>query len=256
MDVLPPPLNWEDTKTRICDFLDRIMQDTKTAGFVLGLSGGVDSATVAYLAAQRHSDQTLGILMPDAAVTPDSETDDGRMVAGATGISHTTIPIDDIMAAYSKLDGDKRTFGNLRARTRSSILYHHANHANRLVLGSTDMSELILGYYTKFGDGAADATPIAHLYKTQVRLLAKHLGVPSHIYDKKSSPHLWPGHDAEEELGASYHTIDQILYGTHCMHLDAQTCAEAAGISAETVRHILDISNRNSHKRGGPLRLQ
>lgn len=256
MDTLPPPLNWEDAKTRVCDFLDHIMRETGTAGFVLGLSGGVDSAAVAYLAAQRHRDRTLGILMPDASVTPRSETDDGCTVADATGISHATIPIDGIMDAYAKLGGDRRVFGNLRARVRSSILYHHANRDNRLVLGSTDLSEYMLGYYTKFGDGAADAVPIAHLYKTQVRLLAKHLGVPSRIYDKKSSPHLWPGHDAEEELGAPYHTIDRILYGTHHMRLDAHPCASAAGTPVETVRRILDISNRNSHKRGGPLRLQ
>ena len=256
MDILPPHLGWELAGTQICDFLDHTIQDTKTNGFVLGLSGGVDSATVAYLAARRHRDQTLGILMPDSAVTPDSETDDGRAVAEATGISHTTIPIDDIMAAYSKLDGDRQTLGNLRARIRSTILYHHANHTNRLVLGSTDLSELLLGYYTKFGDGAADVTPIAHLYKTQVRLLARHLGVPNNICEKKSSPHLWPDHDAEKELGASYHTIDQILYGIHHLHLDEQTCAEAAGIPVYTIHHILDISKRNSHKRGGPLHLQ
>lgn len=255
MNTLPPPLDWERTKNAICDFLDRTIQETKTAGFVLGLSGGVDSATVAYLAAHKHRDRTLAILMPDTSVTPRSETDDGRMVADATGISHITIPIDGIMGAYAKLDGDKRVFGNLRARVRASILYHHANHANRLVLGSTDRSEQILGYYTKFGDGAADVVPITHLHKTQVRGLAKHLGVPYHIYNKKSSPHLWPGHDAEDELGASYDTVDRILYGTHDMHLDVQTCAKAANIPVDAVRHILDISNRNSHKGGGPLRL-
>ena len=255
MDTMPPPPDWADTKRRICDFMDSLLAGSGADGFVLGLSGGVDSTVVAYLTAERHKDRILGVLMPDTAVTPRSETSDGVLVADSTGIGHVTIPLDAIMEAYAaQLNDDRRAMGNLRARIRASILYHHANSRNLLVLGSTDRSEYLLGYYTKFGDGAADAVPIISLYKTQVRGLARHLGVPPRIYAKKSSPHLWPDHDAEDELGATYDTIDRILYGTYEMHLPPGPCAEAAAVPAQTVRHILDMVERSRHKGTGPLR--
>lgn len=255
MDTLPPPLDWGDVEGRMYTFLDHALEETGADGFVLGLSGGVDSATVAYLTAREHRDKTLGVLMPDASVTPRSETDDGLLVAGTLGIRHATIPLDTIMEAYTAgLGGGRRALGNLRARTRSAILYHRANSDNLLVLGSTDRSEHLLGYYTKFGDGASDVVPIISLYKTQVRGLAGHLGVPPHIAAKKSSPHLWPGHDAEDELGATYDTVDRILYGAHELGLPPESCARSASVPVRTVRRILGIVEQNRHKGEGPLR--
>jgi NAD+ synthase len=255
MDTLPTPMEWGDVEGRICAFLDRALETAGADGFVLGLSGGVDSATVAHLASRKHAGRTLGVLMPDTSVTPRSETDDGQLVADALGIRSATVPLDGIMGEYAaNLGGERRALGNLRARTRSAILYHYANSGNLLVLGSTDRSEHLLGYYTKFGDGAADAVPIISLYKTQVRGLAGHLGVPPHIVAKKSSPHLWPGHDAEDELGAAYDTIDRILYGTHEMCLPPESCARRASVPVRTVHRILGIVGQNRHKREGPLR--
>ena len=255
MDTLPPQLDWGAAGSRICSFLDRALEAAGADGFVLGLSGGVDSATVAYLASRGHRDKTLGVLMPDTAVTPRSETDDGLRVADTLGIRRATVPLDNIMEAYAAdLGGERRALGNLRARARSAILYHYANSGNLLVLGSTDRSEHLLGYYTKFGDGASDVAPIISLYKTQVRGLAAHLGVPPHIAAKKSSPHLWPGHDAEDELGATYDTIDRILYGAHEMDLPPESCAQSASVPVQTVRRILGMVEQNRHKGEGPLR--
>lgn len=252
-DILPPPLDWCMTKDRICDFLDNILHTTQARGFVLGLSGGVDSATVAHLAAERHADKTLALIMPDSAVTPDSETNDGRLVAQSLHIKFDTIRLDDIMDVYARsLEGDKHTLGNLRARVRATILYHYANSNNLLVLGSTDRSEYLLGYYTKFGDAAADAVPIIELYKTQVRELASYMGVQLHIVDKKSSPHLWPDHDAEDELGAPYDVIDRILYGTG-LGMSAEDCARRTHIPIHVIHHITDIMQKNHHKMEGPL---
>lgn len=255
MDTLPPPLDWKAAGSRICTFLDRALEASGADGFVLGLSGGVDSAIVAYLAALGHRDKTLGVLMPDTSVTPRSETDDGLLVADTLDIRRATVPLDGIMDAYAaSLGGGRRALGNLRARTRSAILYHYANSDNLLVLGSTDRSEHLLGYYTKFGDGASDAVPIISLYKTQVRGLAAHLGVPPHIVSKKSSPHLWPDHDAEDELGATYDAIDRILYGAHEMGLPPESCARSASVPVQTVRRILEMVGQNRHKGEGPLR--
>ena len=104
----------------------------------------------------------------------------------------------------------KKPKGILRARVRTNILYYYANSKNYLVLGSSDKSEYMIGYFTKFGDGASDMTPIISLYKLQVREIAKYLGVPENIISKKSSPHLWKDHEAEKELGA-YHMKKLIL---------------------------------------------
>lgn len=254
-DILPPTLDWDQVTDRICDFLDSTLRDTNTDGFVLGLSGGVDSAAVAHLAAKRHADKTQAVLMPDSGATPDSETDDGKLVAESLNIKCDTVPLDGIIKGYVEaLGGGRRVVGNLRARVRAAILYHYANSNNLLVLGSTDHSEYLLGYYTKFGDGAADAVPITSLYKTQVRSLAEHLGVPQHIVEKKSSPHLWPGQDAETELGATYETIDRTLYGIRRLGLSAKDCARRASVPVDTVNRILDMVKKNRHKTEEPLR--
>ena len=108
---------------------------------------------------------------------------------------------------YKVLEPEDRALGNLRARIRKNILYYYANSKNLSVLGSSDKSEYLIGYFTKFGDGAADILPIASLYKTQIRALAKFLGVPDHIISKKSSPNRWPNHIAESEIGASTNGI-------------------------------------------------
>lgn len=269
MEAVPPPLDWDVVSNGVCRFLDHTLDESGAAGFVLGLSGGIDSTLVAYLAAKSRGHIT-GILMPDAAVTPSSETNDGLLVAKTLGISHTTISLDNIMRSYTTtLEGDSlqdrestktaqstnmRALGNLRARTRATILYHYANSNNLLVLGSTDRSEYLLGYYTKFGDGAADVTPIISLYKIQVRAMARHIGIPLDIVQKKSSPHLWPGHDAEDEIGAPYEVIDQILYRYYEMALRPEECARQASVPIQTARHILETARKNHHKSERPMR--
>ena len=110
------------------------------------------------------------------------------------------------------LEPNEKAKGNLRARIRSNILYYYANAKNLLVLGSSDKSEYKIGYFTKFGDGASDITPIISLYKLQVREIAKHLGVPKNIIRKKAVHILWEEHEAEKELEATYEEIDSILF--------------------------------------------
>lgn len=237
----------------IVEFLDSCLTKTGSGGFVMGMSGGVDSAVLAHLACIRHRDRTLAVIMPDTGVTPDSETDDGTLMADALGLERKTVVIDDIMAKYAGVLGqDRRALGNLRARVRSAILYYHANAENRMVLGSTDRSEHLLGYYTKFGDGASDITPIISLYKTQVRGLASHLGVPDRVISKRSSPHLWDGHDAEEEIGAPYRVVDQILYQVYDAGATPAECSERTGIPQRTVLKIQKMVTASRHKREAP----
>ena len=179
-------------------FLKNTVSKNKADGVIFGLSGGIDSASVAYLAAKIFGKKALALVMPDSTVSPSSETGDALKVVGELGLDYKLIDIDVIHKIYSNhLEPDERALGNLRARIRANIIYYYANLKNFLVLGTSDKSEYSIGYFTKFGDGCADLLPISKLYKTQLREFAKMLGVPNNIITKKSSPNLWKEHVAE-----------------------------------------------------------
>ena len=204
--------------TKIQQDIEAFLKDTvsqnKADGVIFGLSGGIDSTAVAYLCGKiSETKEVLALVMPDSTVSPSSETGDALKVIGDLGLDYKLIDIDVIHKIYSNhLEPDERALGNLRARIRSNIIYYYANLKNYLVLGTSDKSEYLIGYFTKFGDGSADILPIAQLYKTQVRKFAEFLGIPNNIITKRSSPNLWKGHDAEEEIGISYEKIDVILH--------------------------------------------
>ena len=145
--------------------------------------------------------------------------------------------------------------GNLRARIRKNLLYYYANSKNLLVLGSSDKSEFNIGYFTKFGDGAADLLPIVSLYKTQIRQIAKELGLPNNIITKKSSPNLWPNHVAESEIGATYDEIDCILYCIIDKKLSVDETVSQTKIESETVEKIYQLYKKSEHKRITPEHL-
>ncbi|MEM2849994.1 MAG: NAD(+) synthase, partial [Candidatus Bathyarchaeia archaeon] len=141
---------------------------------------------------------------------------------------------------------------NLRARVRMLILYYYANLYGFLVAGSSDKSEILIGYYTKYGDGAADLLPIAHLYKTQVRSLANWLGIPEHIAYKPSSPQLYAGHKITDELPVDYQVLDRILVGLFEYKLKPSEVAERLKIPGDLVFSILKRYESTSHKRRLP----
>ena len=171
-------------------FLLEKIKENNAKGLILGLSGGIDSAVLAYLCKRIIKEKTLAIVMPDTEITPKSETEDALKMIALTGIEYKLIDIKPIVSEYTKyLEPNDWAKGNLRARIRANILYYYANAKNYLVLGSSDKSEHLIGYFTKYGDGASDLVPIISLYKLQVREIAKFLEVPQNIIEKKSSPH-------------------------------------------------------------------
>ena len=187
--------------------------------------------------------------MPDSKVTPREDTEDALKLVDKLGLDYKLIDISLVHSEYSKyLEPNSLALGNLRARIRSNILYYYANSKNLLVLGSSDRSEYLIGYFTKFGDGAADLLPIVSLYKTQIREFAKSLGVPDSIISKKSSPSLWQGHTAEDEIGLSYEEVDLIL---HCIdkNLSLQETADLAEINLSIVDKIHKLYKKSEHKR-------
>ena len=237
------------TKT-IEKFLSDQIEKNQANGLILGLSGGVDSAVLAYLCKRNLKEKTLAVIMPDTSITPKVETEDALKMIALTGIEYKLIDINPIVKEYTMyLEPNDMARGNLRARIRTNILYYYANSKNYLVLGSSDKSEYLIGYFTKFGDGASDLTPIISLYKLQVREIAKYLGVPENVISKKSSPHLWKEHEAEEELGASYEEIDSILYCLFDKKLSIEETSRITQIEKSTIEKIQGLKINSEHKR-------
>jgi len=233
-------------------FLKNSVSQNKADGVIFGLSGGIDSTVVAYLAAKIFGKRALALVMPDSTVSPSNETSDALKVVGELELDYKLIDIDVIHKVYSNhLEPDERALGNLRARIRANIIYYYANLKNFLVLGTSDKSEYSIGYFTKFGDGSADLLPISKLYKTQLREFAKILGVPNNIITKKSSPNLWKEHIAEEELGITYEEIDSILY---CLEkrLTIDEIIKKTEIKKESVEMIYHMHEKSWHKRLPP----
>jgi len=235
---------------KIEDFLKTQVEKSNSNGIILGLSGGIDSSVITYLCSRVLKEKTLALVMPDSKISPKEETEDALKIIDKLGIDYKLLDINLIVSEYSKyLEPNERALGNLRARVRANILYYYANSKNLLVVGSSDKSEFLIGYFTKFGDGSADILPIVSLYKTQVRGIARFLGVPQNIIEKKSSPNLWKGHIAEEEIGVSYEEIDSILYCMFDKKLSIEETVQATAIEKNTVEKINNLYNTSEHKR-------
>jgi NAD+ synthase len=206
-----------DTKKLKRILVDFICKFCHKAGFekvVLGLSGGLDSTVVAYLACQALGRKNvLAIILPYKDSNPES-VKDAKKIANLLGIKSRVIDLTPMIDAYYRRYPDKSRVrkGNKLARERMAILYDFSSKENALVIGTGNKTEALLGYCTIHGDAAYAFNPIGDLYKTQVRLLAKELKVPQKIIDKVPSADLWKGQTDEGELGVTYEEVDRFLY--------------------------------------------
>jgi len=245
--------DYQSIQNKIERFLTEEVTQRQSSGVIFGLSGGIDSAVIALLCAKSLKGKSLALLMPDSKITPRTDTEDALKLVDKMGLDYKLIDISSVHSEYSKyLEPNPLALGNLRARIRSNILYYYANSKNLLVLGSSDRSEYLIGYFTKFGDGAADLLPIVSLYKTQIREFAKYLGVPDSIISKKSSPGLWQGHLAEDEIGLSYEEIDLILHCITDKNLSLQETASLTKVDLSVVDKIHKLYKKSEHKRITP----
>jgi len=251
-------IDFSEAQKRICRFIKEYVENAEAKGIVLGLSGGIDSGTIAALSSLAiGGENVLGLMLPEQENFNQKDIDDAKFVAEQF---HLRTQVCDISDALSGIYGaipafdqtDRLCKGNIKARTRMIYIYYYANKQNRIVCGSSDKSETMMGYFTKWGDAAADIAPIMDLYKTQVRKLALHLGIPKDLALKPSTPALWPNQLAESELGIKYETLDLMLYGLE-RFMTPEEVAEQLGIEKVMVEKVKSRWLANEHKRRMPL---
>ncbi|NJE86079.1 NAD+ synthase [Thermococcus sp. CX2] len=246
-------LDYDVVIERIVSFIREKVKEASATGVVIGISGGIDSATTAYLAVKAlGKEKVLGLIMP---YYENGDVEDAKLVCKNLGIEYKLINIKPIVDEFEKAvsELDVKSKGNIMARTRMILLYAYANSMNRLVLGTSNRSELLTGYFTKWGDGASDYAPLINLYKTEVWELAKRLGVPEKIIQKKPTAGLWEGQTDEDELGISYKLLDEILWRLVDLKMSKEEIAEELGISLEKVEYVESLVKRSEHKRRLPL---
>jgi NAD+ synthase len=236
--------------------LKRFITDTVSKagakGVVIGLSGGIDSAVVTKLCADAlGSENVLNVFMP-SRVTPAEDYKTTSELSSIWGTEFKVVDIQpavDALAAVLLSDADTPLErGNISARCRMIVLYNLAKKRRYLVMGTSNQSEIMMGYFTKFGDGACDATPLANRYKTEVRQIAALIGVPQPIIDKPPSAGLWEGQTDESEMGIRYEDLDAILYDMEQDMTDTQI-AEDTGLDKEKVSDIRRQVGMMEHKR-------
>lgn len=206
-----------------------------TKNVFIGISGGIDSAVTAFLCVKAlGKKRVFGVLMPYGR---QKDINDSLAVVGQLGIKYFSKDIKPIVDQY-KIADNRFVLANIMSRVRMTILYAYANHKDGLVAGTTNKSEIVVGYFTKFGDGGCDFEPIANLYKTEIFQLAKQLNVPKDIIIKKPSAGLWNDQFDEDELGFTYNELDRFLQGEH--------------FNPQIESKIKEIINSSEHKRHLP----
>ncbi len=247
-------LEYRDVVATLEEFIREKVRDAHAGGVVIGISGGIDSATTAYLAVRAlGKEKVLGLIMP---YYHNQDVDDAKLICESLGIEFREVgikPIVDSFVSQLGFQPDKRSLGNIMARARMVLLYAHANAKNYLVLGTSNRSEFLTGYFTKWGDGASDYAPLINLYKTEVWEIAKLIGVPGRIVEKKPTAGLWEGQTDEDELGISYRLLDEILWRLVDLNMPEDRIAKELSVPIERVEYVENLVKRSEHKRHLPL---
>ena len=233
------------TAERIAAWLRDYATRAGASGYVVGLSGGIDSACTAVLCQQAVGVNVLGVLMPCNSPPQDAEM--AGLLAATFGIQTVTVPLEPVYDALLRaLPPGTRALAraNIKPRLRMSAVYALAQTYGYLVAGTGNKSELGVGYFTKYGDGGVDVEPLGELYKAQVRELARELGIPQPIIDRPPSAGLWEGQTDEEEMGITYDTLDATLA--------AIEAGETEGLDPVLLSKVQQMIADSAHKRSMP----
>ena len=245
----------KEASTVIKDFIKTYVENSGCKGVVIGLSGGVDSAVTALLCQDvLGKNKTNCLFLPDET-TPTTDFKHHELLVKKFNLSCKTVDITHIVRQFMTnciVEPDKYALANVKARTRMVLLYEYANMVGSLVCGTSNKSELLVGYYTKYGDGGVDIFPIGDLYKTQVYELAKHLKIPKEIVSKPPTAGLWHGQFDEKELKLSYNKLDQILTGLE-RKIDLNDIVKLVGVKLSDVKRVKNMRVKTQHKRRSPL---
>ena len=239
----------------ISDFIKTYVHNAGLKGVVIGLSGGLDSAVVSVLCKRALGrDNVTCIFLPDDS-TPvedirhkDVLVKKFDLVCKEKNITHL---VEEIRRSCI-VEPDKVALGNIKARVRMILLFEYANMTRSLVCGTSNKSEMLIGYFTKYGDGGVDIQPLADLYKTQVFQLARFLNIPEDIVKKPPTAGLWKGQTDEKEIGLNYETLDKILYGLE-LKMDVDEISKELGIDKKIVEKVKRRRVLSQHKRRMPL---
>ncbi|WP_254837754.1 NAD+ synthase [Natronomonas marina] len=246
----------ETLRAEIVSFLRDQVDGADADGVVVPVSGGIDSTLSAHLCVEALGPEAVTALVLPCTLTDAENTIDAQSVVERLGVEPTKIQLqpmldmfEDAVAPEISEQADRRAIGNVIARLRMVVAYYAANVTGRLVCGTSNRTELLLGYFTKHGDGAADIRPIAGLYKTEVRALARHLDVPTDIVEKTPTAGLWAGQTDRRELGAPYGLLDVILHELVENDLGVEGTAATLGVDESFVARYAHRVLENGHKR-------